>query len=116
MPNKPDASNPTWRRGWQSTRPLRRVAELWSLGNTPFERMRTRPRRMSVTLGFCLLALPIFADFYPQVTLDPTVSKFLGEGLEFSASVERMVVLDSAGRTNATFIFKSVKLKKPANG
>ena len=84
------------------------------MGIKPFERMRTHSRRMSVTLGFCLLALPIFADFYPQVTLDPTVSKFLGEGLEFSASVERMVVLDSAGRTNATFIFKSVELKKPA--
>ena len=53
--------------------------------------MRPICRTISVTLGFCLLALRALGDFYPQVMLDPQVTKFLNEGLEFSGDLELLL-------------------------
>ena len=58
------------------------------MGNTPFARMKPIRTALAVSLCMFLLALPAVGQFYPPMTIDPPLLKFLPEDAAFTATVE----------------------------
>jgi hypothetical protein len=63
------------------------VGEL-SVGQIPFERMKPIRSSLLATLCLCLLALPATGQFYPPLTIGPSLLKFLPEETAFTATLD----------------------------